>query len=84
MKASDLLLSLESGHLEVWRFQNQSGRIGVSYKNAEVKEGSFLRGTFGSGKTFDEACEDYLNQIRGKTLVFNAYSDMRREVKILG
>lgn len=85
MKASDILLSLENERLEVFRIQTRcEPSIGVCYKNCEVKDGYFLKGEFGVGQTFEEACESYLNLIRGKTLVFKAYSDARHEVKILG
>lgn len=83
MKAVDILLSLKGERIEAWTFDTTQGGIGVSYKNCELKDGCFLKGVFGSGRTFDEACEDYLNQIRGQTLVFDACSQKRREVKVL-
>lgn len=82
MKASDILLSLEFAYLEVSK--DVGGRVMVDYRNCEVKEGCFLRSSPGRGQNFEEACEDYLNQIRGKTLVFNTYSDSRKEIKVLG
>ncbi len=30
--------------------------------------------------SFEEACEDYMRQLSGKTVVFNAYTNRRREV----
>lgn len=82
-KAADTLLSLKGERLEAWTFDTEKGGVGVSYKNCEVKDGCFLRGTYGVGITFDEACEDYLSQIRGQTLVFDACSSKRHEVKVL-
>lgn len=82
MKASDILMSLEHEHLEV--FKDMDGNVCVEYRGCDVKDGYFLRGVVGRGNTFEEACEDYLKQIRGKILVFNAYSDSRKEVKVLG
>lgn len=82
MKSSDILLSLEFEHLKVSK--DCSGRIMVEYANSEIKEGYFLRGDPGRGATFEEACDDYLSKIRGKTIVFNAYSDSRREVRVIG
>lgn len=81
-KASDILLSLESAHLEVWKLSD--GTVCVDYQGAEVKDGILLCGVFGRGGTFEGACYDYLEQIRGKTLVFNACSDHRREITVLG
>ena len=81
-KASDILLSLESAHLEVWKLS--SGVVCVDYQGAEVKDGPVLKGVFGSGGTFEGACYDYLERIRGKTLVFNAGSSTRREITVLG
>ncbi len=80
MSAQDILLSLGE-MIEVWRFPD--GELAVSYEHCEVKDGFFLKGTYGTGKTFSDACESYLNQIHGKTLVFNAYSERRKEVRVL-
>ncbi len=75
------LLSLEGKQLEVWGVPD--GMIAVSYENADVKSGDFLIRTFGTGTSFEEACEDYFSKISGKTLVFNAYSTQRQEVEVL-
>lgn len=81
-KSSDVLFSLESCHLEVWKVD---GTVCVNYEHSEVKDGMFLRGVFGRGHDFESACDDYLSQIRGKTLVFNAtWGDKRKEVTVLG
>lgn len=80
MSAQDILISLGKW-LEAWKAPD--GKVAVSYKNCEIKSGIFLKSIFGTGETFSEACEDYLNQIRGKTLVFNAYSESRKEVQVL-
>ena len=81
MKSSELLLSLDGEHLEV--FKNSVG-ICVEYKGSEVKDGMFLYSTYGVGTDFESACDDYLNKIRGKKLVFDACSNKRREIFILG
>lgn len=80
MNAEEILLSLEKS-LEVWKVP--SGKIAVSYQNCDIKYGMFLRGDYGTGETFSDACEDYLNQLHGKTLVFNACSSAREEVRVL-
>ena len=81
-KASDILLSLEGYHLEVWKSVDDA--ICVSYRNADVKDGPVLVGVFGKGGTFEGACYDYLSKIRGKTLVFDAYLKSRKEIQVLG
>lgn len=81
MKSSEILLSLDGGHLEV--FKNSLG-VCVEYKGAEVKDGMFLIGEYGIGTDFESACDDYLNKIRGKKLVFNACSNNRKEIMVLG
>lgn len=81
MKASDRLLNLDR-LLEVGRDIN--GKVYVSYKDGYVKDYPCLIGAAGSGKTFEEACEDYLMQISGKTLVFNpSDKERRKEVIVL-
>lgn len=78
--AIDILLSLECEYtrLDVWKSPN--GEIAVLYQHCEIKDGDFLRTVYGKGKTFAEACENYLEQLRGKTLVFYAYSKYRKEI----
>ena len=82
MKSSDILLALDNERLEV--FKNRVSTISVKYKGAEIKDGYFLISCCGNGKSFEDACDDYLNKIRGKKLVFDACSDDRREVTVLG
>ena len=82
---TDLERLLNTGkHLDVFRWENhnESG-IGVHFQDCETKDRIFLVGTFGRGQTFEEACEDYIRQISGKTLVFHAYSDHRTEVMFI-
>lgn len=72
-KASDILLSLNSHNLEVWKAIGDV--ICVQYMDSYIKNGPILEGTFGRGETFEDACHDYLTQIQGKTLVFNVYDE---------
>lgn len=81
MKASDRLLALENKRLMV--FKDVSNNICVHYEDCDVKDGVALRGVCGRAATFEYACEDYLRQISGKTLVFNAFSDTREEIRVL-
>lgn len=82
MKSSLILLSLENERLVVWKIDKNI--ICVRYENCEIKENGTLLSTFGRGSDFEDACRDYLARIRGKTLVFNAYSETRKEVTVLG
>lgn len=82
MKSSDILLSLDGESLEVSK--NSSGGINVCYKDAEIKDGMFLIYDLGRGSNFEEACDNYLSKIRGKKLVFDAHTNNRREIMVLG
>lgn len=81
-KSSDILMSLGNRSLDV--SVDIYGRIIVHYRGAEVQDGIFLVSVYGRGRDFEEACDDYLSQIRGKTLVFNAGTKDRKEVRVLG
>lgn len=81
MKSSDILLSLEHHDLEVWKVKDE---VCVCYENAQVKDSMFLISAFGRGPDFESACDDYLNQIRGKKVIFKAFEKTREEVTILG
>ena len=80
MRASDRLLNLEGKYLEASR--DCEGNVMVCYRNADIKKGVGLLGVCGRGRTLEEACENYLELISGKTLVFNAF-DNREEVFVL-
>ena len=80
MNSIEILLSLGK-RLEVWGVPN--GDVAVAYQKCEVMDGPFLRGAYGTGNTFQDACDDYLNQLHGKTLVFNAYTSSREEIRVL-
>lgn len=68
-------------HLDVFQWNNGVEKgIGVHFQNADIKDGSFLVCAYGRGTTLEEACEDYIRKISGKTLIFHAYSDHREEV----
>lgn len=82
MKASEILLCLDSARLTVFKINSEG--IGVHYECCDVKDGCCLVGVFGVGNDFESACEDYLSKIRGKTLVFNAEKQTRKEVTVLG
>lgn len=81
MKSSEKLLNLKGRMLSVGK--NINGKVYVRYERCDVKDGCFLIGTYGTGNSFEEACDDYLDKISGKTIVFNAESSNREEVKVL-
>jgi hypothetical protein len=80
-KSSDILLSLGGERLEVFKTKDF---VGVLYKGAEISDGLFLTTTYGTGLDYESACDDYLEKIRGKKLVFGAYTDSRHEVMVIG
>lgn len=63
--------------------KNINNKIIVCYNHCDIKGDGVLIGKVGKGNSFEEACADYLNIISGKTLVFYAGSERRREVTIL-
>lgn len=82
MKSSDILLSLGGADITVWKVKDA---VCVKYDEAWVLGGGVLEGTYGRGADFEDACEDYLTKIRGKTLVFEGVRNKtRREVRVLG
>lgn len=58
------------------------GHYQVQFKNCEVKQGGLLIGEYGSGETVEEAARNYIRQIAGETLVFDASGEGRKEIKI--
>lgn len=75
------LLQLDHCCLNVWMLDDET--YAVAYQGADVKDGIGLLGVFGKGKSFELACADYMARIRGKTLVFNADSENRKEIFVL-
>lgn len=51
--------------------------------SGEIVEGNILISKAGYGKTIEEAKEDLLRKIRGKTIMFSGYSKNREEVLIV-
>lgn len=81
MEASKRLLNLPGHKLRVFRV-GETDMIGVCYDGADIKEGIMRVGEYGIGVSFEEACQDYLNKISGKTIIFG-YGDEREEIKVL-
>ena len=69
--------------LELRRYANQDGRWLAQIEHSEIKEGVFLKGIYGNGQTAIEALEDYIQMIRGRVLVINAYNrEERKEYQV--
>lgn len=81
-----MLLSLESEHLEIWKEKTEyvgvTIQYKVRYKNCKIKAGNSVVDEYGKGKTIEDACEDYIRKVQGRTLVFDAYKDTERVVKV--
>lgn len=80
-QASKLLLSIENEHLEV---RSAGADVRVRYADCQVEDGGYWNAKSGRGRNFEEACEDYLAKIRGKTLVFRNGTSRRKEAAVLG
>jgi len=69
-------------NLELRRYANQKGRWIAKIEDAELKEGIMLIGDYGTGKSPEQAIEDYVKKIKGKLIVINAMTDERKEFKV--
>ena len=58
---------------------NQKSRFSADFESAEIKGNSVLIGEYGNGNTPNEAINNYLDKIKGKTIVLQAGTDYRRE-----
>ena len=73
--------------LEIIRYSNQNNRFTCSFEGSETKtdkDSSIIEGTYGQGYSITAAMKNYVTQLRGKLLVFNAYrySGKRREFQV--
>lgn len=80
MKATEYcdVLNLE---MRLTYYPNQGGRWTAFFENCELKEtpdSGVLCGAYGNGASPALAIADYVNRIRGKTLVVDAMSPQRR------
>lgn len=71
-----------NANLKITRYHNQRGRWSAKFEFCEVKDGVMLVGEYGNGKNPTQAIDDYLKRILGKTIVFNAMADSRREFNV--
>ncbi len=71
--------------LVIRRYANQGGRWTAEFDGAELKDApdsGFLAGVYGNGVSPEDALSDYLECIKGKWLVFDAYGKHRREYNV--
>jgi hypothetical protein len=61
------------------RFSNQSGRWICMFDHSLIKDGGLLIAEYGNGSTPDEAINEYMENIRGKVIVFDAYDNENRQ-----
>lgn len=82
-KSSECLLLLDGHSLEVWKIGDF---IRVTYEDSVLSpEPGCYFGTeeYGEGKTFEEACHDYLRKIEGKTIQFRTGKRHKEDVFIM-
>jgi hypothetical protein len=60
-------------------YPNQKHRFSCDFEHCEIKNGAILRGDYGNGKSINSSINDYVNNIKNKKLVFNAYKENRQE-----
>jgi hypothetical protein len=65
--------------LIITRYAQQNGRFVADFEYAEVKDDGMLVSIYGEGQSPIEALNDYVDQISGKTIVFDAAGNKRQE-----
>ena len=80
MKASDRLLNLRH---DLIVSKSEDGTLCVDFEDCSIKDGMFLTSSCGRGATFEIACEDFMKNISGKTLVFDYSDGSRKTVTVL-
>lgn len=76
-----LIMEVRERTLDRWARERNIPRFIASFKHAEVKGDGVLSSMYGDGDTPEVAITNYAQQIRGETLVINAYTQQRREVR---
>lgn len=66
-------------NIEITRFPNQNNRWIAKFDRGEIKEDCTLAGVYGTGANPVDAINDYIENIKGKKIVFNAMSEKNRE-----
>jgi len=76
---------IEQNKLRVYRtFTRPADNRSFHFRilHAEVLHEGLLKGLFGEGKTPKSAEADYVEKIKGKTIVLEAYSNLRQEIQV--
>jgi hypothetical protein len=68
--------------IEITYYAQQDGRFTANLEGAEVKEGGCLKSEYGDSKTANGAINNYASLISGKTIVFRAMCEDRREFNV--
>lgn len=68
--------------LEIRYYPNQGVRFSAQFARCEIKGDGVLIGAYGDGCTPQNALDDYVKQIAGKTIIFNASTPNRREFMV--
>jgi hypothetical protein len=71
-------VSIKACSSEITYFSCSLNRVG--YASVEIKKGSCLQRAVGFGPTPDEAFTSLYDEIKGKTIVFDAISENRKEI----
>jgi len=76
------LADLLDANIELMRYANQDNRWAAQFENCVTKDkksDSVVTGTYGNGKTPEDAIKNYAASIAGKVLVFDAFGSDRKE-----
>lgn len=68
------LSDMISVNINLTYYANQNGRWCAKFENIDVKDGSVLIREHGNGTSPKAALSDYINKIKGKTLVINRFN----------
>lgn len=69
-------------NIEFRRYANQDGRWYVAFEDSEISEPGILVSRYGTGKSMIDALENYVQQIKGQTLVLNSGTDRRQQYTV--
>lgn len=65
--------------LSIIRYPNQGERWTAKFDGGEIVDGGCLTSKYGEGDSPQIAMLDYVNAIKGKKMVFGAYTPNRKE-----
>lgn len=68
--------------LNIKRYANQKKQFTCSFDSSDVLEGRVFHKVYGNGDSIESAIADYVQQVRGKKLVFNAMKEDSMECNV--